>query len=499
MTSRRIALLLTAIAISCASPPKPTPAVASRGTTPPATIPEVLESPPLAASDSPRPFPAIHELKLDNGLAVDVVPRNQYPVVEVRLVLRAGTLSDDQQPGRASLAADVLKAGGAGKSDARALARRIENLGTSLDIETLPDSTQFSLSVTTTSLDAAMRVLSDVILRPRFDAAEADNLKQRRVERARTELLSNPDWEASLILLRQLYGNHPYAHPEPLPSELEALRLSDCKSWYQTEVTPKNAVLLLVGDVRPERAFALAKSAFSSWRGARPSARAAADPKLPIYRKIWLIDRPGLAQSEIRVAGLGTTRKNPSWPSLVADNQIVGGATAGRLFLNVREQQSLAYHTGSVLLERTQGRVPIVLAAGTRAEKTAESLQALLQQASALTSTPPNAAEVEMATRYLSDRIAFQTETVAGIARLIAMLRVFDLPNSYYDQYTKQLLALKAPELFATTLQIVDFWSQAVVVVGDAGRIEQSLRKFGSVAVLNPKEELTMDHELSPL
>jgi predicted Zn-dependent peptidase len=500
MNTRGIASLLTAIvAISCATTPKPAPRAVGPATAPPVTSPEPLENPPLASAVAPAPFPAIQELKLDNGLAVDVVSREQYPLVEARLVLRAGTLSDGQQPGRASLAAELLKAGGAGKSDAHDLARRIENLVTSLDVETLADSTQLSLSVTSNNLDAAIGVLSDVVLRPRFDSVEADKLKQRRIERARTELLSDPDWEASLVLLRQLYGNHPYAHPEPLPSELEALSLSDCQSWYRTEVTPKNAVLVLVGDVQAERALALAKRAFSSWHGAQPTPPANAATKLPTNRKIWLIDRPGLAQSEIRVAGLGTRRNNPSWPAIAADNQILGGATAGRLFLNVREQLSLAYHTGSVLLERAQGRVPIVLAAGTRSEKTAEALQALLQQASALTSVPPETAEVEMATRYLTDSIAFQTETVTGVARLVAKLRVLDLPNSYYDEYAKRLLGLQAPQLFATTLQTIDFWSPVVVVVGDASRIEQSLRKFGPVAVLNPREELTTDHELSRL
>jgi len=494
-----LALMSAVLAIACATTPTRTPQPLPRPLARPRAVAETLEAPPLASIAPPPTFPAIQELTLPNGLAVNVVPREKYPVAEIRLVLRAGTMSDGNEPGRAALAVELLKAGGAGKSDSLELARRIENLGTSLDLETLPDSTQLSLSVAAGNVDAAMNVLSDVVLRPRFEPSELDKLKQRQIEHARTELLSDPDWEASMVLLRQLYGSHPYAHFDALPSELEKVTLTDCKNWYRTEVTPKNAVLVMVGDVQPDRAQALAKRWFSNWRGTSPTVPFEAVAKLPASRKIWLVDRPGLAQSELRVVGLGTRRENPSWPAMAADNQILGGATAGRLFLNVREQLSLAYHTGSTLLERKQGRIPIVLAAGTRVEKTAEALQALLQQASALTSGPPAPSEVEMATRYLTDSVAFQTETVTGVARLVAKLRAFGLPNSYYDQYAKELLALRAPSLYATTLQTIDFWSPIVVIVGDAARVEPSLRKFGPVAVLSPGEELAIVREMPRL
>jgi hypothetical protein len=104
-----------------------------------------------------------------------------------------------------------------------------------------------------------------------------------------------------------------------------------------------------------------------------------------------------------------------------------------------------------------------------------------------------------MATRYLTDRIAFETETVTGVARLVAKLRVLDLPNHYYDDYAEQLLALRAPELFAITRQTIDFASPVVVVAGDASRIEQSLRKLGPVAVLSPREELAVVREIPEL
>ena len=198
---------------------------------------------------------------------------------------------------------------------------------------------------------------------------------------------------------------------------------------------PKNATLVVAGDVDPAAAEAAAKRVFSSWKGARPSGQSFNTPLPPQERMVWLVDRPHSAQSQIYVAGLGPERSTPAWPALAATNQILGGGVAGRLFLDVREKRSLAYGTGSSLEEPAHSPVPIVLSAGTQTAKTGLALQALLENLDKIASAPPTDAEVGMASRYLSDSFLFRTETLGAVADLTVKLAVLGLPDDYFDDY----------------------------------------------------------------
>lgn len=499
---RRLASLLIALggAVSACSTSRIPPM--QPVSAPPAAVVPAPDSFPLppAASDAPTSsFPPVSRTTLKNGLAVSVVERHTLPLIARRLVIHSGQASDGASAGRAKLAAELLKADGTDAWSPLELTKRAEALGSSLEIETGPDATVLTMSVASPQLEAAVDLLSKVILRPRFDASEFDKLKQREIENTTAQLLSDPQWEASMVLYQHLFRTHPYAHFDALPSELAAISLADCRTWHRTQLAPSKTELVLVGDLDSARGEASAKRSFSGWRGAALAEPLAAAVQPQSQRTVWLIDRPGFSQSEMVVAGLGPPRSSPSWPAVAAANQVLGGDSSGRLFQDVREKRSLAYRTGSRLVELRSGRAPLVLSAGTRAAKTAETLRALLQQAATLVEKPPEESEVATATRYLTDSFLFLTERVEDLATLVSRLRVLGLPDDYYDSYREGLRHLDAGGVFAATLQTVDLWSPLVVVVADATQVEQSLRAFGPVAVLNPREEFAMSRELSKL
>jgi predicted Zn-dependent peptidase len=306
----------------------------------------------------------VHE-KLDNGLELRVVTRKNYPIIELRLVFFSGTASDGKEPGVTDVTGELLKAGGAGPWNAADLAERAESLGSSVEIETGRDSTQISMTVTTGDLDAALDLLSAVAEKPRFAPAEFDKLKQRELERVKSEAKSSAGWAGSMVLYRQLFdspsGAHPYSHFDATPSEIAKITLESCKRWYQDNMTPENATLVVAGDVEPGVAKSAARRVFSNWQGVRPKRPIFDAPAAKPTHVVWLVDRPHSAQSQIYVAGLGPERASPSWPAVTEANQILGGGVAGRLFLDVREKRSLAYSTSSSLEEAAHGHEPIVL------------------------------------------------------------------------------------------------------------------------------------------
>ena len=494
--TRFIALAaLTLAGVGCASTPPAVAPAAVASATPKAAPPpaDPLATPPPAGIAADMKFPSIVHSRLENGLELRVVTRKNYPIIELRLVLFSGIASDGAEPGVAAVAGELLKAGGAGQWNAADLAQRAESLGASVDVVTDRDTTRITMAVTTADLDAALDLIGAVAQKPRFAPIEFDKLKQRELERVRNAAKASAGWAASMVLYRELFdlptAVHPYAHYDAKPSDLSKLTLASCRRWYQTNVTPANATLVIAGDVDSATAEAATKRVFAGWKGTKPNVQAYNSPVPPESRTVWLVDRPHSAQSQIYVAGLGPERGTPAWPALAATNQILGGGVAGRLFLDVREKRSLAYGTSSSLEEPARSPVPIVLSAGTQTAKTGLAMQALLENLDKISSAPPSEAEVGMASRYLSDSFLFRTETLGAVADLTVKLATLGLPDDYFDLYRGALRKLDNATVYGAAQKYFKIKNPVLVVAGDAALIAKPLSHFAKVVIIDPEHD----------
>ena len=485
-------LALAAIGCAAPAPPAKAPPVATATPTPEPPA-DPLATPPPAGVAVDKKFPAISHSRLDNGLELRVVTRKNYPIIELRLVLFSGIASDGNEPGVAQVTGELLKVGGAGPWNAADLLEHAESLGSSIDVVTDRDSTRITMAVTTADLDAALDLMGAIAQKPRFAPVEFDKLKQRELERTRNAAKASAGWAASMVLYRELFdlptAVHPYAHYDAKPSELAKLALASCKRWYQTNVTPQNATLVVAGDVDPATAEAAAKRVFSSWKGEKPNRQTYNTPLPQAESTVWLVDRPHSAQSQIYVAGLGPERSTPEWPAIAAVNQILGGGVAGRLFLDVREKRSLAYGTGSSVEEPARSAVPIVLSAGTQTAKTGLALQALLENLDQISSAPPTDAEVGMASRSLSDSFLFRTETLGAVADLTVKLAVLGLPDDYFDTYRADVRKLANATVYDAAKKYFKLKNPVIVVAGDATRIAKPLSHFARVVEIDPQSD----------
>lgn len=494
---RSLCLLLCSL-VACGGAPAPapvTPPPAPASTAAPAPSQDPLASPPPAGITPDAPFPSIARRTLPNGLELAVVSRKTLPIVELRLVFRSGTASDGSRPGLAVVAGELTKAGGAGAWKADALLEHAESLGANLNVYTDRDSTRISLGVTTGDLEPALEILSAVATKPRFDAQEFLKLRTREVERAQASAKSSAGYAAAMVLYRELFevptAIHPYSRYDALPADLAKLTLADCKAWHRQHMTPKNAVLIAAGDVDIDAFAKAAEAAFGGWKGERPEAPRFSEPQPESDRHVYLVDRPGSGQSQVMVGRLGPVRQTPDWPSLAVLNQVLGGGVAGRLFLDVREKRSLAYSTGSSIEEPAHSPVPIVLSAGTQTDKAPHAVRALLDNLERMGKEPPSAAEVEIASRYLSDSFLFRTETVGALADMTAKLSLLGLSDDYYDQYRKAVRSIDAASASAAVGQYFRADKVVIVVAGDAAKLAKRLTHFAKVIVVDPQKAFT--------
>jgi predicted Zn-dependent peptidase len=494
-----LGLIAAVFAFACQPVAKPVAVTPPSSAQPPAASapPAAAQriAPPPAGVVPEAPFPPFKEHRLENDLALRVIERRVHPLIELRLVVRSGSATDGDKPGLAAVAGELLKAGGAGAFGPEQLVEKAESLGTNLEIATDRDATRISLNVTTGELDRALEVLAAVALKPRFAPVEFKKLQGRELERVKSAARGSAAWAASMVLYRELYNLptsvHPYSRYDALPADLEKLTLADCRAWHKRHFVPSNTSLVVVGDVSADAITAAATKWFGAWKGEPAPNPSFSLPFPQRERSVYVVDRPGSGQSQIYVGLIGPERKSPSWPELAVANQVLGGGVSGRLFLDVREKRSLAYSTGSSLVDLAEGPVPIVLSAGTQTAKAAEAVRALLENLDTIADHAPSEAEVERARTYLAESFLFRLETVGSVADLNAQLDVLGLPDDYYDEYRRAVRAAEVAKVAVTAGKYYD-GTPVIVVAGDATTLGPELAAFGPVAVLDPQNGFSL-------
>ena len=446
--------------------------------------------PPQPGPPAPLRLPTIQKQKLSNGLPVWVVELHGVPVAQINLVVLSGTANDP--PGKygvASLVAAMLEEG-AGSRSALEIADAVDYLGADLGAVTASDSSSVRLHVPVTRLADALPIMADVALRPTFPNDELERQRQQRL----TSLLQgrdDPPTISSVAFSRILYGKgHRYGTPQMGTAEtIKTLTSEDLRRFYTGAFRPENAVLLAVGDITADKAMPLFEKSFGAWK----ASGAAASEKLPATdeppaRQIYLVDKPGAPQSQIRIGRIGVPRSTADFFPIQVLNTILGGSFSSRLNNNLREVHGYAYGAGSMFDMRAAAG-PFSAAAGVQTDKTAEALKEFFNELNAILKPVP-ADELARAKNYVALRFPSAFEATSDISRRLEDALVYKLPDDYFAKYVQNIQGVAAADVQRVAQKYIKPDHLAVVVVGDLKVIEPGIRalNFGPITVMTIDE-----------
>jgi zinc protease len=431
----------------------------------------------VAPKPGPPPalkLPAIQKRTLSNGLPVWIVELHKVPVVHVSLVVKSGSGADPKgKYGLASLTADMLDEG-AGARDALQLADAIDYLGANLSTSSTSDASSIDLHVPVARLGDALPIMADVALRPTFPE---DELKRVR-EDLLTSLIEAEDDPESLIQFafpRIVYGaQHRYGTLSMgTAATVKALAVGDLRQFHSQYYAPSNSLLIVTGDVTATDAVTRLERAFGGWKGAAaPSPTITTAPQLT-SRQVYLIDKPGAAQSQIRIGWIGVPRSTPDYFALRVFNTILGGSFTSRLNQNLREAHGYAYGATSTFDMRTSAG-PFYASAGVQTDKTSEALKEFFNEFDAIRrAIPPE--EVEKAKNYVALLMPRNFETTEALAGSLAQMFIYNLPQDYFATYTQRIRAITPADVQRIAERYIQPDKFAVVVVGDRKTIEPGI------------------------
>ena len=211
---------------------------------------------PLAAREAK--FPPYEIRTLPNGMQVIAVLHHEQPSVTMRLLVRAGSAQDPQKKkGVAGLTASLLDQGTTTRS-AQQIADQIDSIGGAMGTGSGPDLTFVNAVVMKDSFDLAMNLLADVVRNPAFAAEEIERQVEQTLSTQRVNV-NDPDYVASVVFDRLVYGFHPYGLPgSGTPDTIASIARADLQAFHRAHFVPNNMVLAIVGDLTSPEAFAAA-------------------------------------------------------------------------------------------------------------------------------------------------------------------------------------------------------------------------------------------------
>ena len=436
-----------------------------------------IERPPQPLAAREILFPPYEVRSLANGMQVVAVLQHEQPVVSMRLMVRAGAAQDPAgKTGVASLAAMLLDQGTTSRT-AEQIADQIDTIGGALGTGSGADLTFINAIAMKDSFGPVMELLADVARNPVFAAEEIDRQKQQ-VESALRVSGEDPDYVASVVFDRLVYGFHPYGLPDSgTPETLARITRDDLQAYHRRHFVPNNAILAVVGDVTSEEAFATAERVFGRWPRAEVPATASMEPP-PSARRIVIIDKPDAVQTEIRVGMLAIPRKHPDYLAWNLAGKILGGEGANRLYNVLRSERGLTYGASAETAARKQAG-DIVAETDTRTETTGEVLRLMLEEFTRLQAQRPYERELSGAQAYLAGSFPLTIETPDDIATEVLNVLFYELPVAEIGTFPKRVQAVTPDEILRVAQRYVLPDRLSIVLVGNASGFVRQLRAAG--------------------
>ncbi|GHJ05800.1 peptidase M16 [Micromonospora humidisoli] len=417
-------------------------------------------------------LPRQAERRLANGLTVIAVRRPAVPLVELRLWMPFGRT----HLARGAMLAETVLAG-TGTRTATEIAAELQRVGGGLSAGADPDRLMLSGAGLVTGLDRMLELLADVLTDASYPADWVQTERDRLVDRIQVAL-SQPAHLARTALLRRIYGRHPYAVQTPEPDQVRAVRPAALRRLHAERVHPAEAVLVLVGDVQPERALDAAEKALGGWTG---DSRGAELPPAPPLEPgpLLLVDRPGSVQSSLRIALPAVPRTHPDHAALQLANLIFGGYFSSRWTENIREDKGYTYGPHSSVEHSVAGSV-LVAGAEVATEVTGPALLETTYELGRLASVPPGTDELEQARQYALGTLQLGISTQAGLAALTSAYAGSGLRLDFLAEHAARLAKVTVDDVAEVGARYLAPARAVVVVLGDAERIA------GPLAALTP-------------
>ena len=442
---------------------------------------------------TPGPNPALTVPKwtkthLANGATLIISERRGLPLVSFSITFIGGSNQFESagKRGVGALTTQMLTEGTKTRTGDQ-LSDALQLLGTNIGAGVSGEEGAVSFVSTTKNFEAVLAILADMMLHSTFPAESLERLRARSLVNL-TQQRDQPAVISSQVFAKILYGEaHPYGQ-RTTEASVKAITRDDVIAFSKAYFQPGRAIITVVGDISSLKAKASVEKGLAAWTkaGDKPSFDYPKPAELQTS-KIYLVDKPGSAQSVFNIGLPGPPRSTPDFFALQVMNTILGGMFQSRLNANIREQKGYSYGVNSSF-SFGKGPGPFRTGGAIVLDKTDLALIEFMKELKGIVGERPiTDEEIKTAKDSLIQRLPQRFASVTGISDTIAGIVLMGLPDNFYDTYAKNIAAVTKEDLLRVAKRYIDLNHLAIVIVGDRATIEGPLKATGiaPIVILN--------------
>ena len=414
-----------------------------------ALVVAILIASSAAAQQKPQPRPAFDRAQFDipyerfvleNGLTLLVHEDHSVPIVAVHVMYHVGSRNEKRgKTGFAHLFEHFFFNGS--ENYPHGFREAMDDLGANnRNGSTSTDRTNFVEDVPVSALARTLYLEADRM------GFLAGNLNEEMLTRERgvvqNEKRSGENQPYGRAYDRITEMIYPYSHPYSWSTigsmeDLDAASLADVKEWYATYYGPNNAVIVLAGDITPQRAHEMVKKYFGGIPPGPPLARAEEwIPKFERNVRDRMEDR--VPQTRIYRVYHAPAWRDPRLQHLDIVAEVLSGSKSSRLDRALIYEQELvngisAYVNDSELTSAFA--IDVLVKQGVDPAKVERELDRIVAE---LVKNGPSADEVKRAQSRIVSRFVRASERLGafgGRAAILAESATFGAtPDAYLDR-----------------------------------------------------------------
>jgi zinc protease len=442
---------------------------------------------PTAGANPTVKVPHWTKSTLSNGAQLVVVERHSLPLVSFQMSFIGGSNQFDpaDKPGVGSVTATMMAEGTTTRS-AEEVSNALQLLGTSFGFGIGGEGGSVSFRSVKDKLEPTLAIMVDEILHPAFPDAALDRVKQRLLVNLRQSRDQTPSIAATVYPKLLYTTDHPYGRSTSEASVASMTR-QDIMAFHDAFFQPSHAVITVVGDITPAEAKAKIEKAFAPWAGtAGPVAFNYPATPAPKATTIYLVDKPGAAQSTFTIGVVGPPRSTPDYYALRVTNAILGGelGVGTRLNANIREAKGWSYGVGSGF---AYGRGPGQFRVGgdVQTDKTDSSLVEFVREIKNIRGDKPvSDDELKAAKAALVQSLPSRPGTMGGVNSMVSEIFINGLPEDYWTQFQRGVNAVTAADVQRVAQKYIDADHLTILIVGDRAKIEAAVKATGIAPVV---------------
>lgn len=404
-----------------------------------------------------------------NGARVYHIQNNHIPMVQLRVIVDAGSLRDGQKPGLALFTNQVLPEGYLGLTGHN-FTEQLEKLGAQLETEVTRELAVIGIKTLSKPdvLTATINLLSQMLSRPVF--------LEEGVERARRHQLAviarqqeSPEHVVNNAFYDTYFSGQPYSQPvSGNQTSIESIQVDEVRDFYDQYYVTRNMSIVIVGAVDEQQVRQLMGRLLANIPLGKTAP--AMTPTFPETHSLKHVKFSSM-QTHVQIGLAGVDRNDADYHALYLGNYILGGnGLSSRLMQVVRDQHGLTYGIGSAMLPfKTQGLMVVNLQ--TRNQEAERALSLTLEEMQRFIQQGPTNKELKAAKKGMLGRFVRHSANNAGMIELLTLISFYELPLDYLQQFLAKIENLTVKDIRTALQRRINLDRKAILTVGPDAEI----------------------------